>query len=254
MIWQDRSTQEQTLFGPVPNLQTRGFAHAVRCLPEPRQRRGLAQNTLGAPGVNSHVTRTDNERMDAETQTGFCVWLTGLSGAGKSTIAAHLSRRIEQRGRTITLLDGDVVRTNLSQGLGFSKSDRDINVRRIGYVASEIVRHGGVVLVAAISPYEVARCEARMRVTPERFLLAFVDTPLDVCEQRDVKALYAKARRGEILGMTGVDDPYEPPVAPDISLTTTHTGPDACAAQIERLLVDRRLLTPHRRVSRLRVA
>jgi sulfate adenylyltransferase len=173
---------------------------------------------------------------------GCCVWLTGLSGAGKSTIAGELMSRLERRARTVTLLDGDVVRTHLSKGLGFSKEDRDTNIRRIGFVASEVVRHGGAVICAAVSPYESARNEARELVGPGSFVLVHVATPLKVCEQRDVKGLYAKARRGEIKGLTGVDDPYEPPRAPDLVLTTLDADAEECAARIERLLENRGLL------------
>lgn len=183
---------------------------------------------------------------------GFCIWLTGLSGAGKSTIAEALTRRLERRGRTVTVLDGDVVRTHLSRGLGFSKEDRDTNVLRIGFVAAEVVRHGGAVIVAAVSPYEGARERAREMVGPG-FVLAFVDTPLAVCEERDVKALYARARRGELRGMTGIDDPYERPVAPDLTLQTLNTDPADCAAAIEGLLLQRGLLaTPPRAPRRKR--
>ena len=178
----------------------------------------------------------------SSSAAGCCVWLTGLSGAGKSTIAGLLSSRLEQRGRTVTLLDGDVVRTHLSRGLGFSKEDRDTNIRRIGFVAAEVVRHGGAVICAVVSPYEAARNEARQMVGAGSFVLVYVATPLEVCEQRDVKGLYAKARRGELKGFTGIDDPYEAPRAPDLVLTTLDTDADGCAARIERLLEDRGLL------------
>jgi len=168
--------------------------------------------------------------------TGCCIWLTGLSGAGKSTIAAILAARLEQRGRIVTLLDGDVVRTHLSKGLGFSKEDRDTNIRRIGFVASEVVRHGGVVICAVVSPYEATREEVRLMVGPESFALVYVATPLEECERRDTKGLYAKARRGEIKGLTGLDDPYEPPESPDIVLTTLDCDADGCAARIEQVL------------------
>jgi len=173
---------------------------------------------------------------------GCCVWLTGLSGAGKSTIAAILAARLERRGRTVTLLDGDVVRTHLSKGLGFSKEDRDTNIRRIGFVASEVVRHGGAVICAVVSPYESTREEARTIVGAPSFTLVYVATPLAECERRDVKGLYAKARRGEIKGLTGVDDPYEPPTSPDVVLTTLECDAEECAATIERLLEARGLL------------
>lgn len=173
---------------------------------------------------------------------GCCVWLTGLSGAGKSTIAGLLAARLQRRGRIVTLLDGDVVRTHLSKGLGFSKGDRDTNIRRIGFVAAEVVRHGGAVICAVVSPYESTRNEARQMVGDEMFVLAYVATPLEECERRDVKGLYAKARRGEITGMTGIDDPYEPPGAPDVILTTLDCDAETCAARIEQLLEARGLL------------
>jgi sulfate adenylyltransferase len=172
----------------------------------------------------------------SSSSSGCCVWLTGLSGAGKSTIAGLLASRLERRGRTVTLLDGDVVRTHLSKGLGFSKEDRDTNIRRIGFVAAEVVRHGGAVICAVVSPYEAARNEARQMVGPASFVLVHVATPLEVCEQRDVKGLYAKARRGELTGLTGIDDPYEPPSAPDLVQTTLDCDAEQCAAEIEHLL------------------
>ncbi|HBY94943.1 MAG TPA: adenylyltransferase [Chloroflexi bacterium] len=155
---------------------------------------------------------------------GVCVWFTGLSGAGKSTTAEILTVLLLEHGRQVTLLDGDVVRTHLSKGLGFGKEDRDINIRRIGFVAAEIVRHSGVVICAAVSPYRSTRNDVRNMVGSDRFVEVFVDTPIEVCEQRDVKGMYAKARRGEIRGFTGIDDPYESPLHPEITLdTTTHT-------------------------------
>jgi sulfate adenylyltransferase len=174
--------------------------------------------------------------------SGCSVWLTGFSSAGKSTIAQLLVTRLEARGRTVTLLDGDVVRTHLSRGLGFSKEERDTNIRRIGFVASEIVRHGGIAIVAAVSPYEATRNEVRDMIGGDRFVLVHVATPLEICERRDVKGLYAKSRRGEIKGLTGIDDPYEAPAAPDVTLTTTDCDADTCAARIEELL-DRRGIT-----------
>ena len=137
----------------------------------------------------------------------------------------------------VTLLDGDVVRTHISKGLGYSKEDRDINILRIGFVASEIVRHSGAVICAAISPYRETREKVREMVGAEHFVLAYVDTPLEVCEQRDVKGMYAKARRGELKGFTGIDDPYEPPVAADLVLTTTNYRPQDNVAQIVDYLV-----------------
>ncbi len=170
-------------------------------------------------------TRPEVARILAEAypprhQQGVCIWFTGLSGAGKSTTAEILTVLLLEHGRQVTVLDGDVVRTHLSKGLGFSKEDRDMNIRRIGFVASEIVRHGGVAICAAVSPYRATRDEVRAMVGSDHFVEVFVDTPLMVCEARDVKGMYAKARRGEITGFTGIDDPYEPPVNPEIRLET----------------------------------
>ena len=162
--------------------------------------------------------------MPASNPRGVCVWLTGLSGSGKTSTADALATLIRESGRPVSLFDGDVIRTHLSAGLGFSKEDRDTNVRRVGFVASEIVRHGGVVVCALISPYETVRAEVRRMVGDGQFVEVFVNTPLDVCESRDVKGMYARARRGEITGFTGVDDPYEPPTHPEIELDTVdHT-------------------------------
>jgi sulfate adenylyltransferase len=180
--------------------------------------------------------------MAADAGRGCCVWLTGLSGAGKSTIAALLAARLERRGRAVTMLDGDVVRTHLSKGLGFSKEDRDTNIRRIAFVASAVVRHGGIVICAVVSPYEATRREAMDMVGADAFVLVHVATPLEVCERRDVKGLYAKARRGEIRGLTGIDDPYEPPAFADVTLTTLDEDADACAAMIERQMEARAVL------------
>jgi sulfate adenylyltransferase len=175
-------------------------------------------------------------------QTGVCLWFTGLSGAGKSTIAEILAVLLMERGRQVTVLDGDVVRTHLSKGLGFSKEDRDTNIRRIGFVASEIVRHHGVVICAAVSPYRATRNECRSAIGEDRFIEIFVDTPLEVCEQRDTKGMYAKARRGEIRGFTGIDDPYEPPLRPELRLSTTDCSPEDNARKLIGFLAERGFL------------
>lgn len=163
---------------------------------------------------------------------GFCVWFTGLSGAGKSTIAQVLHILLMERGRVATILDGDVVRTHLSKGLGFSREDRDTNILRIGFVAAEVARAGGAVICAAVSPYRAARNQCRHLFGDGQFIEAFVDTPIAVCEQRDGKGLYAKARRGEITGFTGIDDPYEPPLAPELVLHTTDATPEQSARAV----------------------
>ncbi|MFN3308480.1 MAG: bifunctional sulfate adenylyltransferase/adenylylsulfate kinase [Anaerolineales bacterium] len=175
---------------------------------------------------------------------GVCIWFTGLSGAGKSTTAEILTSLLMERGRQVTLLDGDVVRTHLSKGLGFSREDRDTNILRIGFVAGEIARHGGTVICAAISPYRATREEVRKMVGDERFIEVFVDTPIEVCEARDVKGLYARARRGQITGFTGVDDPYEPPIDPEITLDTVNHTAEENARLIIQYLEEQGFLLP----------
>ena len=168
---------------------------------------------------------------------GVCVWFTGLSGAGKSTTAERLSALLLEHGRSVvTLLDGDVVRTHLSKGLGFSREDRDANVRRVGFVAAEVVRHGGAVVCALVSPYRATRDEVRALIGGDRFIEVFVDTPLEVCERRDVKGLYTKARCGKVTGFTGLDDPYEPPADPEITLDTVSNAVEVNARTILRAL------------------
>lgn len=174
---------------------------------------------------------------------GACIWFTGLSGSGKSTTAAALVPMIRGRGREVTVLDGDVVRTHLSAGLGFSREDRDINVRRIGFVAAEVVRHGGIAVCSVVSPYRATRAEVREMVGSD-FIEVFVDTPIDVCEARDVKGLYAKARDGSLTGMTGLDDPYEPPFGAELVLTTTDAMPEENAARVMASLEARGILAP----------
>ena len=163
---------------------------------------------------------------------GVCVWFTGLPGAGKSTTAEILTTLLLEHGRQVTVLDGDVVRTHLSRGLGFSKEDRDANILRIGFVAAEIARHGGVAVCAAVSPYRAARGQVRALVGADRFVEVFVETPLAVCEARDAKGMYARARRGEITGFTGIDDPYEPPERPELVLDTVAWSAEDNAGRI----------------------
>jgi sulfate adenylyltransferase len=188
-------------------------------------------------------------------QQGVCIWFTGLSSSGKSTTAEVLTVLGLEHGRQATVLDGDVVRTHLSKGLGFSKEDRDLNIRRIGFVAAEIVRHGGLVICAAVSPYRATRNDVRNSIGPNHFLEVFVDTPLEVCEERDSKGMYAKARRGEIKDFTGIDDPYEPPLHPEITLDTiTHTPEENARLILDYLIqlgfVRRDEYTPTTLVSR----
>jgi sulfate adenylyltransferase len=171
--------------------------------------------------------------MAAAASPGVTVFLTGLSGAGKSTIADALVADLQGEGRPVTVLDGDVVRTHLSSELSFSREHRDLNIRRIGWVAGEVVKHGGTVVVAAIAPYEAAREEARALVEEHgRFVLVHLSTPLEVCEQRDVKGLYARARAGEIPGFTGVSDPYEPPARAEVVIDTSVTPLAEAVARI----------------------
>ncbi|MEG4076077.1 adenylyl-sulfate kinase [Microcoleus sp. Pol14C2] len=147
-------------------------------------------------------------------EKGFILWFTGLSGSGKTTITKALEPELKARGCKVEILDGDVVRTNLSKGLGFSQEDRDTNIRRIGFVAHLLSRNGVGVMTAAISPYRAIRDE--IRAMEPNFVEVYITAPLEVCEGRDVKGLYAKARAGEIKGFTGIDDPYEEPLNPEI--------------------------------------
>jgi sulfate adenylyltransferase len=181
---------------------------------------------------------TPNERYCQ----GVCIWFTGFSAAGKSTTAEALERLFLAQGRRVTILDGDVVRTHLSKGLGFSKEDRDVNIRRIGFVASEIVRHGGVVVCAAVSPYRAIRDEVRSMMEEGRFIEVYVDTPIGVCEERDPKGLYAKVRQGLLKGFTGIDDPYEPPLKAEITLDTVANSEEGNACLIMDYLIQRGLV------------
>lgn len=149
---------------------------------------------------------------------GMIVWFTGLTSAGKSTLSREVCEKLSVKGHRVEVLDGDVVRRQLSHGLGFSKEDRDENIRRIGFVAELLARHGVIVLVAAISPYRRSRDEIRQRV--RQFVEVFVNSPLQVVEQRDVKGIYRRFRAGEIQGVTGIDDPYEAPLAPEVECRT----------------------------------
>jgi adenylylsulfate kinase len=165
-----------------------------------------------------------------DNQRGFTLWFTGLSGAGKTTIAEIVEHELRERGRSVEVLDGDIVRTNLSKGLGFSRDDRNINVLRIGFVANLLTRNGVAVIVSAISPYKEARDQVRRRIID--FVEVFVDAPLEVCAERDVKGLYKKAFAGEIEQFTGVSDPYEPPAAPDLHLKTDEETPEESARKV----------------------
>lgn len=163
---------------------------------------------------------------------GFTVWLTGLSGAGKSTIAERLGPELSARGRNVEVLDGDEVRTHLSKGLGFSREDRDINIGRISFVASLLVKHDAAVITAAISPYAQARAEARERIGHDRFVEVYVRCSLDELVRRDVKGLYKKAIAGEIEHFTGVSDPYEAPENPDVVVDSALESVDESVGKI----------------------
>lgn len=184
------------------------------------------------------------ETYPARHRQGVCVWFTGLSGAGKSTTAEVFTSLLLEHGRQVTVLDGDVVRTHLSKGLGFSREDRDTNIRRIGFVAAELVRHGGLVVCAAVSPYRATRNDVRNLVGDGHFVEVFVDTPLEVCEARDVKGMYAKARRGEIREFTGIDDPYEEPENPELRLDTVRSSPEENARRILNYLIEQGFVRP----------
>ncbi|HEX2259944.1 MAG TPA: adenylyl-sulfate kinase [Actinomycetota bacterium] len=171
------------------------------------------------------------------SERGCVIWFTGLSGAGKTTIAQVLKDELIQRGQKVEILDGDVVRENLSKGLGFSKEDRDLNISRIGFVAHLLARNGVKVICAAISPYREPRDKVRQLVGD--FIEVYVSTPIDVCEERDVKGLYQKAREGQIIGFTGVDDPYEPPLDPELDIPTINQSPEESAQLILNKLEER---------------
>jgi adenylyl-sulfate kinase len=177
------------------------------------------------------------------SRPGFTLWFTGLSGAGKSTIADILILELDRRGLLVEPLDGDVVRTHLSKGLGFSKQDRDTNIERIGWVASRFTRLGGAAVVSAISPYEETRQKARELVEEYGpFVLVHVDASVDECARRDVKGLYAKAFAGEIKEFTGVSDPYEAPESPELRIDTESEEPEESAARVLALLAAKGLV------------
>jgi len=172
---------------------------------------------------------------------GFYLWFTGLSGSGKTTLTNLLVKELRARGSKLEVLDGDIVRENLSKGLGFSKEDRDTNIRRIAFVANLLSRNGVPVITAAISPYREIRDEAR-QLMDERFIEVYLKASVEACEQRDVKGLYAKARAGEIKEFTGVSDPYEPPKHPEIVCDTENETPEQSAQKIIDYLEERELL------------
>jgi adenylylsulfate kinase len=180
-----------------------------------------------------HIYGHEHPESDRRREGGFTLWFTGLSGAGKTTIAHLVGPELERRGHVVEYLDGDTVRTHLSKGLGFSKEDRDTNIERIGWVASRLTRQGGAVLAAAISPYEETRQKARGMVEEwGTFVEVFIKASVAECANRDVKGLYEKAFKGEIKGFTGVDDPYEEPSSPELVVDTERLEPGEAAQLI----------------------
>ena len=180
---------------------------------------------------------------------GFTLWFTGLSGAGKTTIAEIVERELRGKFGQVEVLDGDIVRTTLSKGLGFSKEDRDTNILRIGFVANLLTRNGVGVIVSAISPFKEARDQVRRNIG-EDFIEVFVDAPLEVCAERDVKGLYEKAFTGEIEHFTGVSDPYEPPAAPELHIKTNEEEPQESARRVIAKLEELGYLRPVREYNR----
>jgi adenylyl-sulfate kinase len=214
----------------MPRLAALASVSVPPCCPSPKPQ--AFANVFLMPIVP--VSRA--ERDARQVHPGAVVWLTGLSGAGKSTLATALERHLFDRGCRVIVLDGDVMRTGLSSDLGFSRADRAENIRRLGEVAALLADAGLIVITALISPYAADRARARQRLTEVNAALSFievyVDAPLDVCEARDPKGLYARARSGRLAGFTGVSDPYESPVAPDVHLRTDNEPLAACVARV----------------------
>ena len=183
--------------------------------------------------MTDHIYAHEHPESDVVRGGGFTLWFTGLSGAGKTTIAHFVGPELDRRGHIVEYLDGDTVRTHLSKGLGFSKEDRDTNIERIGWVASRLTRHGAAVIAAAISPYDETRRHARAMVEEfGPFVEVFVQASVEECARRDVKGLYEKAFRGEIKEFTGVSDPYEAPLDPEVVLDTEAETAEESAAKV----------------------
>jgi adenylylsulfate kinase len=206
------------------------------------------RNDSNGPEGTSRFPQTPSTHplrgQELQALTGFTLWFTGLSGAGKTTIAEIVGPELERRGRLVEYLDGDAVRQHLSKGLGFSKEDRDTNIERVGWVASRLTRHGATVLVSAISPYAETRAKAREMVEEfGPFVEVHIHASVEACAERDVKGLYAKAFAGEITEFTGVSDPYEAPTNPELRVETEHLSPDESAELILEKLATMGLVT-----------
>ncbi|MEM1044161.1 MAG: adenylyl-sulfate kinase [Planctomycetota bacterium] len=214
---------------PVTSATARSCTTSASRCPTSRARSAERLATL-PPTEHNH-----SQSHSIMSDKGFVLWFTGLSGAGKSTLAEYLTPILMERGKNVEVLDGDVVRTNLSKGLGFSKEDRDTNVARIGFVANLLARNGCCAITAAISPYQEIRDECRGMIDPNRaeFVEVFVEAPLEVVEERDTKGLYKKARAGEIKNFTGVSDPYEAPTNAEV---TVHTGDESIEQSADKIL------------------
>lgn len=218
-------------------ISTRNFkrrSHSLLELPAMLSVKRKVKDWLRSEVVDDSPN-ADDERLfpDLKPHKGLVLWLTGLSGSGKTTIAQGVERELRDRNHLVELLDGDVVRTNLSKGLGFSREDREINIRRLGFVANLLSRNRVIAIVAAISPYRDARDE--VRTTTENFLEVYVNAPLEVCEQRDTKGLYAMARVGEIKAFTGINDPYEEPLNPGIAC---YTGEESIQESVAKVIAE----------------
>jgi sulfate adenylyltransferase len=212
--------------------RTLGATHVAVCAPPAELPQGITPVLRTATGQAGIAAAAPADGL------GLVVFFTGLSGSGKSTLAKALTARLEQTGRTVTLLDGDLVRRHVSSGLGFSAEDRATNVRRIGWVAAEIARHGGTAVCAPIAPNDAVRRQVRAMAADAgaRFVLVHVATPLEECERRDRKGLYAQARAGKITGFTGIDDPYEAPQDAEVVVDTTGRTLDDALQQVARVL------------------
>ena len=193
--------------------------------------------------MTEHIYAHEHPETDRKREGGFTLWFTGLSASGKTTIAHLVGPAIEERGPIVEYLDGDTVRTRLSKGLGFSKEDRDLNIERIGWVASRLTRHGAAVIASAISPYADVRARARQMVEEfGQFVEVFVDVSVEEATRRDIKGLYEKALKGEIQNFTGVSDPYEKPESPDIWIDSDTQAPEESAQRILAFLEGKGLI------------